>query len=77
MSSKKITLAADGTTTTVTDATVMDILTTTIQSDTVLTGIYGYGQKAMLVVGGMVLQNKRITGKFNPFGAKAYQPVFS
>jgi hypothetical protein len=67
MASKKIVLAADGTTTTVTDATVSDIFTTIISSDTVLTGGYKYAQDAVKVVAGMSYQSHKMGGSWNPF----------
>lgn len=67
--SKKITLSADGATATVADATISDIFTTALSSDSAVTGMYGFAQKAGLVVIGMGIQNNRRGGGFNPFSA--------
>lgn len=58
--SKKIVLAADGLTATVADATVGDVFTTIVSSNTALTGPYKYMQSAVLVAGGMAAQNYRL-----------------
>jgi hypothetical protein len=65
--SKKLTLSADGTTAAVADASVTDIFTTLISGDECVTGLYGYAQSAMLVVGGMAFQNQRLGRGLNPF----------
>lgn len=65
--SKKITLSADGATATVAAATVGDIVTTVIDGDTAVTGMYGFIQKAGLVLAGMAMQNNRVKGSWNPF----------
>ena len=67
MASKKVTLAADGASATVADATLSDIFTTVISTDSALTGMYGLAQKAGLVVAGMGVQNYRLGAGFNPF----------
>jgi hypothetical protein len=67
MASKKLTLSADGATAVVADATVGDIFTTVIDSNVALTGMYGFAQKAGLVVAGMAVQNSRLGQGFNPF----------
>jgi serine/threonine protein phosphatase PrpC len=67
MASKKIVLAADGVTTTVTDATVSDIVSTMISSDTVLTGAFKYAQDAAKVLLGMAYQSHKMGGSYNPF----------
>lgn len=64
--SKKIVLAADGATATVAEASISDILTTAISTDTAVTGTYGLVQKGLLLVGGMMIQSKRKLGTFNP-----------
>lgn len=64
--SKTVTLAADGTTATVADAKIADILTTAISTNTAVTGTYGLVQKAALVIGGMALQNNRLGRGWNP-----------
>lgn len=64
--SKKVVIDAAGAAT-VTDATVTDILTTAISTDSALTGTYGLIQRASLFVAGMSVQNKRKVGSFNPF----------
>lgn len=50
----------------VTDATISDIFTTAISSDSAVTGTYGLVQKALFFVGGMAVQNKRRMGSYNP-----------
>lgn len=65
--SKKLTLSADGATATVADATISDIFSTAISTTEALTGLYGFGQKAGLVVVGMAVQSKRMGGSLNPF----------
>lgn len=65
--SKKLTLAADGLTATVADATIGDIFTSVIDTNVSLTGMYGLTQKVGLVVAGMSVQNWRLTGGLNPF----------
>lgn len=64
--SKKIVLAADGATATVAEASISDIFTTAISTDTAVTGTYGLVQKGLLLVGGMMIQSKRKLGTFNP-----------
>lgn len=64
--SKKIVLAADRATATVADASIGDILTTVISTDSAVTGTYGLVQKGLLLVGGMMIQSKRKLGTFNP-----------
>lgn len=65
MSSKKIVVDAAGVPT-ATDATLMDVVTTLISTDSAVTGTYGLIQKGLLFVGGMSLQSKRKLGTFNP-----------
>jgi len=67
--SKKITLSADGASATVADATLSDIASTLVSTDSVVTGAYGLLQKGLLVVAGMGVQNYRLTGSMNPFKA--------
>lgn len=67
--SKKITLSADGASATVADATLSDIASTLVSTDSVVTGAYGLIQKGLLVVAGMGVQNYRLTGSMNPFKA--------
>lgn len=64
--SKKIVLAADGTTATVSEAVIGDILTTAISTNEAVTGMYGLAQKAAFLVGGMMIQSKRKQDTFNP-----------
>lgn len=64
--SKKVTLAADGLTATVSDATIGDIGSTLISTDSAVTGVYGLAQKALLVGGGMMVNSYRLRGSFNP-----------
>lgn len=60
--SKKVTVAADGASATVADATLSDIGTTVFATDSALTGTYGLAQKAGLVVAGMAAQEFRRSG---------------
>lgn len=60
--SKKITLSADEKSAIVTDATIGDIFTTILSSNSAVTGIYGFVQKAGLAVGGATVQNMRVRG---------------
>lgn len=64
--SKKIVLSADGATATVANATISDIFTTAISTDTAVLGTYGLVQRGLLLVGGMAIQSKRKLGTFNP-----------
>lgn len=65
--SKKVTLNAAGDAATVADATLSDIFTTAISTDSAVTGMYGLAQKALLFVGGMATQNMRLGNGLNPF----------
>jgi hypothetical protein len=65
--SKKLTLSADGTTATVADAQIMDIITTIINPDECVTGLYGLVQHAGVAVVGMGFQNYRLGRGLNPF----------
>lgn len=65
--SKKLTLSADGATATVAAADAADIVTTVFDGDTAVTGVYGFIQKAGLVLAGMAVQNNRVKGSWNPF----------
>jgi hypothetical protein len=65
--SKKVTVAADGLSATVADATMGDIVTTLVSTDSAVTGTYGLVQRAGLFVGGMATQEYRRTGRLNPF----------
>jgi len=65
--SKKVTLSADGTTATVADATLSDVFSTLISTDSSLTGMYKLVQTGLLVVGGMAGQNLRLGNGINPF----------
>lgn len=67
--SKKITLSADGATATVAEATMMDIVTTAVSTDSAVTGTYGLVQKGLLLVGGMAIQNNRLGRGWNPISA--------
>jgi len=64
--SKKITLSADEATATVANATVGDIFSTAVSTDSAVTGMYGLAQKALLVAGGMMVNSYRLRGSFNP-----------
>lgn len=64
--SKKIVLSADGATATVTDAVLLDVVTTLISTDSAVTGTYGLVQKIALFVGGMSVQANRLKGSYNP-----------
>jgi len=63
--SKKIVLSADEATATVSAATISDIFTTAISTNTVVTGTYGLVQKGLLVVAGMAAQSYRANGSVN------------
>lgn len=65
--SKKVTLAADGASATLADATIGDIFTTIISQDSAVTGLYGLGQRAGLVIAGMAVNSFRLRGTPNPF----------
>jgi len=65
--SKKVTLNAAGDAATVAEATLTDIFTTVISTDSALTGIYGIAQRAGLVVAGMAVQSFRRGDGLNPF----------
>lgn len=67
--SKKVTLSADGATATVAEATIGDIFTTALSTDSALTGMYGLTQRAALFVAGMATQNVRLGRGINPFSA--------
>jgi hypothetical protein len=56
-------------TATIADATITDIFTTAISTTEALTGSYKILQEAALIVVGMVIQNKRVGGGFNPFAS--------
>lgn len=63
--SKKVTLSADGATATVATATIGDVFTTAISTDSAVTGLYGIAQKAGLVALGMAVQNNRLGNGWN------------
>lgn len=67
--SKKVTLSADGATATVADATIGDIFSTALSTDSALTGMYGLTQRAGLFIAGMATQNVRLGRGINPFSA--------
>lgn len=66
--SKKLTINAAEDAVTIETATVGDMLTTLISTDTVLTGTYGLVQKLGLLGGGMVISNKMHSNEFFNFG---------
>lgn len=63
---KKYVLSADGNTATLTDATVLDAVTTIVSTDSGVTGTLGLLQRVGLVVGGMAIQSKRLRDSYNP-----------
>lgn len=66
--SQKVTVAegANGAVTvTAKPAELIDVLTTTVSTESALTGAYGFGQKVALVVAGMSIQSKLKTNSFN------------
>lgn len=65
--SKKIVLAADGKSATVSDAVVGDMFGTLISQDSAVTGMYGLIQRAGLVIAGMTINSQRLRGTLNPF----------
>lgn len=67
MSSKKVTLSADGATATVAEPSIGDIFTTALSTDSAVTGAYGLTQRALLFVAGMATQNVRMGRGINPF----------
>lgn len=64
MASKKIVVAANGTTT-AEDAVFLDVITTAVSTDAALTGSLGLLQRGLFFVGGMMVQNKRKVGTWN------------
>lgn len=67
--SQKVTLTkqADGSYTAATeDAVIGDIITTLLSSDQAVTGWMKFGQMGAMLVGGMAIQEKRRSGKWNP-----------
>lgn len=66
MTSKLITLSADGSTATVTDATIMDIVTTSVSQTKKVTGLYGLFQSIGLVAIGMSAEAKIRANTFKP-----------
>jgi len=65
--STHVTVAVDGTTATCRPATITDIITTSFSTDQAVTGMYGFIQKAGLVVVGMTINAKRYRNSLNPF----------
>lgn len=63
--SKKVTIKADNTTS-VQEAEIMDIVSTAMSTDQMLTGTYNLLQKLAFVGVGMVVQSKRKLNTFNP-----------
>jgi hypothetical protein len=70
MVSKKLTLAADGATATVADATIGDVVTTLYSTSETVTGALKIAQEGLLFVGGMAFQNYRMGFGLNPFTAR-------
>jgi hypothetical protein len=64
--SKKVTLNAAGDAATVAVATIGDVFTTAISTDSAVTGMYGLAQKAGLVAVGMAVNAKRLRDSYNP-----------
>lgn len=65
--SKKITLNAAGDAATIATATIGDVFTTVLSTDSAFTGLYGVAQKAGLFIAGMAFQNNRLGQGLNPF----------
>lgn len=67
--SKKVTIVENEgvTEAVVSDATIGDIVTTIISTDSAVTGVYGIAQRAALVLAGMSAQEFRRSGSINPF----------
>lgn len=67
--SQLVTVSASGTTVTATTkaASVADVLTSVISTDSAITGTMGLAQRIGLFVGGMSVQSKLKTGSWNPF----------
>jgi len=58
--------ASNGTVTVTTkDATLTDMVTTLVSSNQAVTGVYGFGQKALLVAAGMAIHSYRKSGSLN------------
>lgn len=70
MMGKKITLNDNGTTATVEEATVGDVVTSVFDGDVALTGGHKYAQLAIAGVVGAVVQNYRVRGS-----VQFWQPV--
>lgn len=66
--SKKIVLNAGGNAATVSEATLTDMVTTLFSPDSAVTGLYKYGQLALVGAAGMMYGNKRHSGSFLNFG---------
>jgi len=71
VSSKLVTLSADGTTATVADATVGDTLSTIFSTDSAVTGLYGIGQKLAIGFAGVLYGNYRHSQSLFNFGGAA------
>lgn len=68
MPSTKIVVATNAqgvSTATATEATISDIFTTALSSDSAVTGTYGLVQRGLLFAGGMATQSYLKTGSFN------------
>lgn len=70
MSSKLLTINEAGTTATVADAELADIVTTAFSSTKVLTGAYAWAQRLLLVAAGAAGQEYRRFGSFNVFASR-------
>lgn len=68
--SKLLTLSADGATATVANATMSDILTSLIDPNKALTGMYKFAQTALVGLGTAAVVNKRHSGEYFNFGGR-------
>lgn len=66
--SKLVTLNAAGTEATVADATVTDIFTSLLTTNSAVTGMYGLAQKVAVGLAGAMFVNNRHSGSFTNFG---------
>lgn len=64
--SKKVTLNAAGDAATVATATLTDVFSTLVSTDSAVTGMYGLLQRFGLFAAGASVASKRLTGNFNP-----------
>lgn len=66
--SNKVTVDASGTTATVTTASLTDTISTLLDPNSAVTGLYKYLQIGLVGLAGAVIENKIHTGNFMQFG---------